>query len=293
MGIVILQVHIPSNPQAPNPALYFLVPYQVKIFGVMNETCKRQCNYIIPEAVTFTKAQTPNTIVSYLHHYLKEYTFGETELYLHGGDCMVRNKNSLIMQYLAWRVARKLNKKITISFLPENHTKFGPDYAFGFFKMKFRQSVISCLKDLVDVVNNSKSNSHVNFSFLVGDEGGKLFMDFHDWQAGFADAGFSKIPDITTYSHFYFDESWLGKVKCQKGIQLETTEHEIFDSTVDVSAMNFVAVESGGLPSQRKLYLYEKIRPHCTESTKNILCPPPATEIKAKSSRKRKLKPEQ
>lgn len=256
----------------------------------MNETCKRQCNYIIPEAVTFSKTQTPNSIVSYLHHYLKVFTFGETELYLHGGDCMVQNKNNLVMQYLAWRVARKLNKKITISFLPANHTKFGPDYAFGFFKMKFRQSVISCLDDVVNVVNDSTPDSNLNFSFLVGNEDGQLFLDVFDWQTGFTGAGFSKIPAITNYSHFYFDESWLGKVKCQKGIQHEMKEHEIFDSASDVFAIDFVKLESGGLPHQRKLYLYEKIRPHCTESTKNILCPLPTTEIKPKSSKKRKLK---
>lgn len=282
-------MHIPSNPQKPN-AMYFLVPYKVTMFGVLNETCRRQCNYIIPEAATFSKERAPNCIISYLHHYLQRFTFGETELHLHGGDCMARCKNSLLMQYLAWRVARKLNRKITVSFLPANFTKFGPDYGFGFFKMKFRESVANCLGDVASIVDASTPNSGLNFSFLVANESGELSVEIFDWRAAFGGANWRAIAGIGRYSHFYFDETWPGRVKCREFVDEGTSSHEIFDSTLDVSGISFGKLESEGLSQQRRLYLYEKIRPYCVDSMKDDLCPLPQTEAKPKGAKKRKLK---
>ena len=57
-----------------------------------------------------------------------------------------------MMQYLAWRVLVGLHRTITISFLIVGHTKFSPDWCFGLFKQKFRRTKVSCLDDIVKVV---------------------------------------------------------------------------------------------------------------------------------------------
>lgn len=219
----LFQVHVPSSSQQPGP-LYFLVPYKIGIFGVMNDTSKRQCNYLIPEAASFKKSKGANGVVSFLHHYLQNFTFGEETLHLHADNCVVQNKNNCVM-YLAWRVGKKLNKKITISFLPTGHTKFGPDYAFGLFKKKLRVSVASCINDIANIMEASTPESQLNFSYLVGEESGLLFIDVFDFQKGFK---FSKIPNITKYAHFTFDGTSVGNVSCQEYVDGPISTFSIF-----------------------------------------------------------------
>ena len=59
------------------------------------------------------------------------------------------------MQYLAWRVLVGLNKKITLSFLIVGHTKFSPGWCFGLFKQAFCRTIIGCLDDIAQVVEES------------------------------------------------------------------------------------------------------------------------------------------
>lgn len=125
------QVHIPFDSQQPGP-IYFLTPYKIGIFGIMNDTVKTQHNFLIPEAIQISKGA--NAIVSFLHYYLENHSFGEKHLTLHADNCVSQNKNNILMGYLTWRVLKGLNDSITLSFLPVGHTKFGCDWAFGLFK---------------------------------------------------------------------------------------------------------------------------------------------------------------
>lgn len=88
------QVHIPSNPLQPGP-IYFLTPYRVAIFGLMNDTLNKQANYLIPESVDCGKGV--NLIVSLLHHYLTANSSGENELHLHADNARSQNKNNTMM----------------------------------------------------------------------------------------------------------------------------------------------------------------------------------------------------
>lgn len=134
------QVHIPSNPLQPGP-IYFLVPFKVGIFGVMCETTKKQCNYLIPESASTTKGS--NLVVSLFHHHLEYNSLGEDTMYIHADNCVGQNKNNILMGYLAWRICQGKNKKIVLSFMPVGHTKFACDWAFGLLKKKFRISFVS------------------------------------------------------------------------------------------------------------------------------------------------------
>lgn len=127
------QIFIPSNPLQPGP-IYFLAPYKIGIFGIMCETKSQQQNYLIPEAVVVSKGA--NAVVSMLHHFFEYHGNGETDMLLHADNCVAQNKNNILMSYLNWRIQKKLNHSIHISFLPVGHTKFLCDWAFGLFKKK-------------------------------------------------------------------------------------------------------------------------------------------------------------
>lgn len=72
--------------------------------------------YLIDEAVNIGKGA--NSIINMLHHFLATHNFGEANLHLHADNCSGQNKNCYVMQYLTWRVL----KKITLSFLIVGHT---------------------------------------------------------------------------------------------------------------------------------------------------------------------------
>lgn len=279
ISYVYFQIHIPSNQQDPGP-MYFLDLYKVSIFGVVNETCNRQCRYVIPEAVIFPKSQAVNAMVCYLHHYFQEFTAGEAELDLHAYNCTPQTKNNCLMQYLAWRIGQELNTKITLTFVSANLSKLDPKYKFGLFKSKLQQSATSCLNDVVEVLNSTDADSAVDFSFLVGNEKGELYMDVYDWQVAFSAAHFARIPFITNQSYFYFDNRWRGKVKCLKTIGDVMQTYTIFESSYDVSKMNFEKIKPLGLSYERKLYLYEHVRPYCAEESQDVVCPLPSTNVK-------------
>ena len=88
------QVHIPFDPQQPGE-IYFLVPYKVGLFGIMNEGIKKQVAYLIPESVVIGKGS--NAVMSYLDHYLDNYVLGEEDFIIHADNCSGKNKNNFLM----------------------------------------------------------------------------------------------------------------------------------------------------------------------------------------------------
>ena len=123
------QVHYPSDPMQPGP-IYFLTPRKCSIFGVTCEGIPRQINFLSDEAGDCGKGA--NTVVSQLHYYFEHYDQGEKEAFLHADNCTGHNKNNTMLQYLAWRVMTGQHTQITLSFLVPGHTKFAPDWCFGF-----------------------------------------------------------------------------------------------------------------------------------------------------------------
>ena len=123
--------------------MYFLTPRKCAIFGVCCEAIPRQVggittmhvntcsllalplqvNYLIDEAVNTGKGA--NNIISMLHHFLETHNLGEANLHLHADNCSGQNKNRFVME------SDGLSKKITLSFLVVDHTKFSPDWCSG------------------------------------------------------------------------------------------------------------------------------------------------------------------
>ena len=71
-----------------------------------------------------------------------------------------------------------LHRSITISFMLVGHTKFSPDWCFGLLKQRYRSPFVSCLRDIIHIVNTS---SDINIAQLVGTQKGEVIVPVYDW----------------------------------------------------------------------------------------------------------------
>lgn len=269
------QVHIPSNPLQPGP-IYFLVPFKIGIYGVMCETTNKQANYLIPESVNVGKGS--NLIVSMFHHYLENFSHGEKTMHIHADNCVGQNKNNILIGYLAWRVCKNMNQKIVLSFLPVGHTKFSCDWGFGLFKKKFRTTHVSSVDELVETVAASTPTSKVNFGIAVGDERGNTNVSTYNWLSFLANYRTKKIPNITKFNHFEFENTHKGVVICKFESDGNSYVHRVFPS--DDGPAGFPdRVVPNGLSDDRKKYLFTNIRQYCKDEYKDLLCPALAISV--------------
>ena len=123
------------------------------------------------------------TIISMLHHFLETHGLGETSVHLHTDNCTGQNNNRYMMYYLMWRVLTGLHEEVKISFLPVGHTKFAPDWCFGFMKQR---SCRTKIVDLDDIANCVTLSSSVNVPQLVGLLDGSTFVSTYNWSERFA-----------------------------------------------------------------------------------------------------------
>ena len=137
-----------------------------------------------------------------------------------------------------WRVMRGYHRSIKISFMLVGHTKFSPDSCFGLLKKRFCVTKVSCLDDLVNVVNTS---ADVNEAQLVGSQSGQSIVSMYDW-VGFFGSHVKKVPQITQQHHFHFSAEAPGTVVIQNSVTL------ILPSTLSPVILHWLT------SSQRSLY---------------------------------------
>ena len=131
----------------------FLTPYKVALFSISCEPATKMVICIVPECMASGKGS--NSVISFLHHFFEQYSYGEMEVHLRADNCTGQNKNRYMMAYLCYRILCDLHKKITISFLPVGHTKFFLDMGFGLFKRRFRVSDANTVEDIAKCVTES------------------------------------------------------------------------------------------------------------------------------------------
>ena len=269
------QVFIPNSSQQVGP-LYFLVPYKVALFGVMCEPMGKMVIYIIPEAVLVSKGS--NMVVSLLHHFLSKYCPGVVRMVLNADNCVGRNKNNTVLQYLMWRIGVGLSKEIELAFMVAGHTKFGPDYGFGVFKRLYRHSEVHSIQNICSLIQSSK----LLLAEPVGTEQGESLIPCYDCQAKFNHL--QKIQGLKQFHHFSFSENHqnISMVKHFAGSpasQITTG----WDGNPELPQV----IPPTGLPHARKEYLFHKIRPYVADNFKDQLCPQPqlpsAAEVSAPS----------
>jgi hypothetical protein len=264
------QVHIPNLPDQPGP-IYFLTPYKLGIFGIQNEAAHVQVNFVIPEAVQTGKGA--NTVISYVHYYLKNYNLGEKELFIHADNCVGQNKNNKVMAYLCWRVIVGLNQKIVISFLPVGHTKFSPDGGFGVIKSKFRRTEICTAQEFAQSIEDSTPITKLNKAVVVGSELGDVYIQSFDWNTKFSE--WKTIPNLKKFHHFVFSSDKPGEVQCR---EFSGSNEITFTLLVDIEQTDNsepAVLQPVGLNPDRQWYLFEKIRDLVPSRAQEVICPKP------------------
>jgi len=98
----------------------------------VRESLNRSTTLLIDEGLSQGKGS--ESVINYIHHFLKEYGLGEENLCLHCNNCVGQNKNKYVVAYLVWRVMsgkhKKMSgkhKKITLNLMTTGHTKYDPD----------------------------------------------------------------------------------------------------------------------------------------------------------------------
>ncbi|GFN93895.1 hypothetical protein PoB_002040100 [Plakobranchus ocellatus] len=257
------QTHYPYDPLQAGP-IYFKTPRKCGLFGINNEAFSSQVNFLIDEAHNTGKGA--NTVVSYLHFYLDNYSLGETELLLHADNCAGQNKNSVMIWYLMWRCLTGRNHRIQLSFLIAGHTKFSPDGGFGLIKRKLKVTRVDCLQDIANVVHES---ARMNEAVLVGTENGSSQIPTYDW-ATFLSQFFSKVKGIKTFQHFIVDKCKPQSVVVKEHCNAPETTQSLLKAPVPASDVLPSIVPSPGLSLKRQQYLFKEIRqfvaPHCQDT---------------------------
>ena len=215
-----------------------------------------------------------NSIISMLHHFFATHGFGETSAHAHCDNCTGQNKNRFMIYYCMWRTLCGLHNEIILSFLIVGHTKFAPDWCFGLAKQCYHRTFVSSLDDIANTVARS---SHVNVPQLVGTLDGTIHVPTYNWSKFFEDhVKKTALQGISKYQHFRFSRSAPGAVFVKNSSDGVEKIMLLKDETWRPSPNDLPEiVVPNCLSPERQLYLHEKIREFCTDSTKDLVCPKP------------------
>ncbi|GFR74827.1 hypothetical protein ElyMa_000439300 [Elysia marginata] len=261
------QTHFPSDPLQAGP-IYFKTPRKCGIFWINNEAFGRQINILFNESHNTGKGA--NTVVSYLHFYLDNYSLGETELQLHADNCAGQNKNSVMVWYLLWRCMTGRNRSVKLSFLIAGHTKFSPHSGFRLIKRKLKPTRVDCLADIAQVVNDS---STMNEAVLVGAENGPLQISTYNW-ATYLSSFFVKVKGIKSLQHFKIDNT--GSVAVMQHSNAPETTQDLRKGPVPAPETLPPVIPSPGLNNKRQQYLFKEIWEFVSPNCQDIVAPEPA-----------------
>jgi len=270
------QVHYPYSSQQKGKE-YFITARKCQIFGVCAEAISRQVLFLNDESEVIGKGST--AVISMLDAFFRLHGLGENEANLHADNCVGQNKNKYVMWYLMWRVMNGLHERIKISFMPSGHTKFSPDSYFGLFKIRYRNSTIDCLEDLITCSQNTCKKGTV-VPQVYGQHLGykEPIYQYRNW-GHYLEKYFKPIEGIAKYHYFTFDKDKPGWVKMSetpdgKAVSLFILKKRRFKFQDPLTYPS--AIKPDDLSQDRKKYLYKNVRPHVRDpKKKDITCPKP------------------
>ncbi|GFR70174.1 hypothetical protein ElyMa_003778100 [Elysia marginata] len=162
-----------------------------------------------------------------------------------------------------------LHTDVDLHFMLPGHTKFSPDWCFGLLKKKFRRTEVSCLDEMVKVVEDSTHNG-INRAQLVGTEDGRLFVPTYDWQKFFAAHG-KPFKGIKSFQHFKFSSSEPGICYARQTTSDLDRSLVLEASARELSSPPFVPPP--GLSRERQKYLFNNIRQFVKPEFQDVVCP--------------------
>ncbi len=262
---------LPHKSNQPGP-FYFYSLRNCYLFGITDESCNHQMNYLIDEGEC-TKGS--NEVVSMLWHFLSSLP-GEKKKHIvfNADNCIGQNKNNTLMKFFAWLCLIGKSQIIEVKFMIKGHTFFSPDSNFSHIKRKYQRSDAFSAEHLAEIVRKS---SKTNEAEILNSD------SFFEYKEAFGKI-FKNIPNISNYHHFYFDASCPGIIKLKENTTSSWTNQNILKiRTLEVKAhlnnLNFPNSAPPGLSDTKQVDLYEKVRKYVPEKYKDILCPKPPNDV--------------
>ncbi|XP_053397260.1 uncharacterized protein LOC128556374 [Mercenaria mercenaria] len=205
------------------------------------------------------------------HHYLQFYGIGEKHAQIHFDNAAGQNKNNCVIWYAVWRTLIGLHETIALSMLVAGHTKFAPDWHFGVWKVKWRDSNAETMTQVAGTVRESSRGGH-NVPQLVDDTDKPVAFD--SWKP-FLEQYFKPVKQLSKYHHFFCSSVEPGVVYCKEYFDSEEVSVNILKQVPEKNAMPVVKAFPG-LNAARQWYLYEQIGQFCkSDLAKDVVCPKP------------------
>jgi hypothetical protein len=254
-------VSYPSSPQAVG-SIYFKAGRKLELFGIHNEGEGVQHTYIVDEDHHAGKGA--NEVISMLHDYLSNARQVD-ELVLFCDNTVGQNKNNALLHYLSWRIHTGLNKKISLNFLLVGHTKFAPDRVFGLIKLTLAKWVIDTMRDFIRCVVSASPGGHSLAVPTSNPVTKQTFVKWYTWDA-YLRQFYKPLLKLTQYHHFNFSNDREG-VQCK---EFADSEIKIFNLMRQTPPPAKYPEEKPAerLSLERQWYLYENLRPLCTNPAK-------------------------
>ncbi len=190
--------------------------------------------------------------------------------------------------YLAWHIANNLHDKITYSFMVAGHTKFTPDGFFGLLKLKLRHSEVDDIWDLVNVVKESTPGGY-NIAQTVLKSDGQRDVFFYGWTE-FLLNYFNTVPQIKKQHHFILSQDKIGYVEIKTAVNEGSQLINLTRRGHGVTHLPFPKeITPKGITPERQWYLYEEVRQHIQDLSKqDLYCSLPSVS-KPKIQHKKKI----
>eukprot|EP00835_Amoeboradix_gromovi_P000832 NODE_31_length_32452_cov_0.352672.p12 type:complete len:322 gc:universal NODE_31_length_32452_cov_0.352672:22470-23435(+) len=202
--------------------LYFLSLLNVSLFGIHNESIKKQVNYVYRED---EGKKGSNNVASMLVDYIYRLSNdARKNLVLFADNCVGQNKNNTIVKLLCWFCVSGVCESIQLTFMIKGHTKFSPDSCFGHVKKKFYSQDVYTVGQIKEVVESSSTSNSKCIEFPS-----KRFKDYRSK----LDSFFNDISGIAGYQSFIFNSSRPGVVVLKKLINDPSSLDTVIDLRKD------------------------------------------------------------
>jgi hypothetical protein len=205
-------------------AHYYQVGLKMDLFGIADNTKKRQHNWVLAEG-HWPNEKGINPIASMLWINMRTTHADKTYLSYMADNCAGQNKNLYMMWFMAYAVLVLNFTQIFLRFLIAGHTKNFCDACFGLARRNTKGKDIFTPRDLVGLVRDSAICNEV--------EHAASGVVWYDWKAFLAQFFSKKIPLISDMHEFWYkkenpgvcyykryanEEQWLSKQLFKPGV---------------------------------------------------------------------------
>jgi len=143
---------LPQKTDQPG-SFYFYSLRNIYLFGLTDESCNRQINYLMDEGEC---AKGSNEVVSMVWHFLNTLSPDKkAHIVFNADNCVGQNKNNTMVKFFLWQCLMGYSKTVQVKFMVKGHTHFGPDSNFSHIKKRYRRSNAFSLAQLSEIVNKS------------------------------------------------------------------------------------------------------------------------------------------